>query len=148
MEIQRILWPTDFSESSEKALPLITSLIEKYQAEIHVLYVVEDLFYYHTWLGGKAPSQVEAIVHKSKETAEEKLGPLCDQFLSECPLSIKHVSMGDPAHEILKAIDKEEIDLVVMATRGATGKFTYGSVTEKVVKNSAIPVLSVPVKDK
>ena len=55
--------------------------------------------------------------------------------------------MGDPAHEILKAIDKEEIDLVVMATRGATGKFHYGSVTEKVVKNSPVPVLSIPVRD-
>ena len=74
MEIKRILWPTDFSERSEKALPLITSLIEKYQTEIHVMYVVEDLSYYQTWLGGNAPNQVEAIMHKSKETANEKLG--------------------------------------------------------------------------
>ena len=147
MEIKSILWPTDFSERSEKALPYIISLIEKYHTEIHVMYVVEDLAYYHTWLGGSAPSQVEAITHKWKETAEEKLGPLCDQFPSECPLTIKHVSMGDPAQEILKTIDKEEIDIVVMATRGATGQFTYGSVTEKVVKNSSVPVLSVPVKD-
>jgi nucleotide-binding universal stress UspA family protein len=144
MEIKRILWPTDFSERSEKALPLINSLIEKYQPEIHVMYVVDDLSYYQTWLGGRAPIQVEDITHKWKETAEEKLGPLCDQFPSECPLSIKHVSMGDPAQEILKTIDREEIDIVVMATRGAKGQFHYGSVTEKVVKNSPVPVLSVP----
>jgi len=147
MEIQRILWPTDFSERSAKALPVIISLVEKYQVEIHVMYVVEDLSYYQTWLGGNAPKQVETIMHKSKETAQEKLGPLCDQFLSECPLTIKHVAMGDPAQEILKAIDKEEIDIVVMATRGAKGQFAFGSVTEKVVKNSPVPVVSVPVKD-
>ena len=107
MEIKSILWPTDFSERSEKALPLIISLIEKYQTEIHVMYVVEDLSYYHTWLGGSAPKQVEDITHKWKETALEKLEPLCDQFPSECPLAIKHVTMGDPAQEILKTIDRE-----------------------------------------
>ena len=33
MDIKRILWPTDFSENSSQALPLVTSLAEKYQAE-------------------------------------------------------------------------------------------------------------------
>ena len=37
MEINRILWPTDFSENAGQALPLVTSLAEKYQAEIHIL---------------------------------------------------------------------------------------------------------------
>ena len=52
--------------------------------------------------------------------------------------------MGDPAQEILKAIEREGIDIVVMATRGAKGKFGFGSVTEKVVKNASVPVVAVP----
>ena len=42
MDIKKILWPTDFSENAAQALPLVTSLAEKYQAEIHILYVLKD----------------------------------------------------------------------------------------------------------
>lgn len=42
MDIRRILWPTDFSENAAQALSLVTSLAEKYQAEIHILYVLKD----------------------------------------------------------------------------------------------------------
>jgi len=53
--------------------------------------------------------------------------------------------VGDPAKEILKLIDKEKVDLVVMASHGAKGNFRFGSVTEKVLKNSPVPVTVVPV---
>jgi hypothetical protein len=36
MEINKILWPTDFSENAASALPLVTSLSQKYQAEVHI----------------------------------------------------------------------------------------------------------------
>ena len=40
MELKKILWPTDFSENSAHALPYVGSLTEKYQTEIHLLYVI------------------------------------------------------------------------------------------------------------
>ncbi|MGD9350535.1 MAG: universal stress protein, partial [Desulfobacterales bacterium] len=49
MEVTKVLWPTDFSSSSEKALPYVTSLTQKYQAEIHVLYVIEDIAHHDGW---------------------------------------------------------------------------------------------------
>jgi nucleotide-binding universal stress UspA family protein len=51
--------------------------------------------------------------------------------------------VGDPAKEILKFIDYEKIDLVVMATHGMKAHFPFGSVTEKVVKNAKAPVLTI-----
>ncbi|MEE9495794.1 MAG: universal stress protein, partial [Desulfobacterales bacterium] len=51
MEVKKILWPTDFSNSAEKALPYVTSLTQKYQAEIHVLYVIEDIAHHESWYG-------------------------------------------------------------------------------------------------
>jgi nucleotide-binding universal stress UspA family protein len=63
-----------------------------------------------------------------------------------CPLYIKHVAVGDPAKEILKLIDKQKVDLVVMASHGEKGNFRFGSVTEKVLKNSPVPVTVVPVE--
>ena len=54
--------------------------------------------------------------------------------------------MGDPAQEILSLMDKEKVDLVVMASQGQRGHFHFGSVTEKVLKNSHVPVTVIPVE--
>jgi nucleotide-binding universal stress UspA family protein len=43
MELTKILWPTDFSVNADKALDYVTSLSEKYQTEVHVLYVIDEL---------------------------------------------------------------------------------------------------------
>ena len=42
MDVKRLLWPTDFSENAAQALPVVTSLAQKYQAEIHILYILKD----------------------------------------------------------------------------------------------------------
>jgi len=61
-------------------------------------------------------------------------------------LYIKHIATGDPAREILKLIDLEKVDLVVMASHGQKGNFRFGSVAEKVLKNSPVPVTMIPVE--
>jgi len=43
MEIKRLLWANDLSKCSEEAIPFVKSLSEKYNAEVHVLYVLQDL---------------------------------------------------------------------------------------------------------
>ena len=37
MDVKRLLWPTDFSENAAQALPVATSLAQKYQAEINIV---------------------------------------------------------------------------------------------------------------
>jgi nucleotide-binding universal stress UspA family protein len=67
--------------------------------------------------------------------------------LQGCPLFVKHTSSGDPAEEIINLLDKEHIDIVVLAVKGWKGSFPFGSVAEKVVKNSAVPVVTIPVTE-
>ena len=54
--------------------------------------------------------------------------------------------IGDPPHEIIRAIDEHDADLVVMATHGRKGlsHFFLGSVAARVVRESPVPVLTVP----
>jgi nucleotide-binding universal stress UspA family protein len=80
------------------------------------------------------------------KTANQRLEQICQKYLESCPLYVKHVAVGDPAKEILKLIDREKVDLVVMASHGAKGNFRFGSVAEKVLKNSPVPVTVVPVE--
>lgn len=144
MEFKKILWPTDFSGSAEKALPYVRSLTEKYDTEIHVLYVIEDIAHHKSWYGDFEQERIEKILKWEEKTATERLDQVCVSYLEGCPLYIKHVAVGDPAQEILKLVDKEKVDAIVMATRGAQGHFQFGSVAEKVVKNAPVPVITIP----
>jgi nucleotide-binding universal stress UspA family protein len=82
----------------------------------------------------------------ANKSAKKRLEQVCEKYLNSCPLYVKHIAVGDPAQEILKLIEAEGIDLVVMASNGQQGNYRVGSVTDKVVRNSAVPVTTVPVK--
>ncbi len=146
MDVKKVLWPTDFSGNAEKALPYVTSLTQKYGTEIHVVYVIEDLANHPGWYGEFEKDRINEILNWEEKTAKKRLEQTCEKYLNSCPLYIKHIAIGDPAQEILKLIDKENVDMVVMATSGRKGNFRFGSVAEKVVKNSKVPVVTIPVE--
>jgi nucleotide-binding universal stress UspA family protein len=146
MEIKRILWPTDFSGSAEQALPLVKSITDKYQTEIHVLYVIEDIANHPSWYGDFEKDRIAKIMDWEEKTATKRLEQICENHLEGCPLYIKHIAVGDPAQEALKLIEKEKIDLVIMTSHGAKGHFRYGSVAEKILKHAAVPVTVVPLE--
>lgn len=146
MKFKKILWPTDFSENAAKALPYVTSLSEKYGTEIHVLYVLEAWGQFGAWYGEyEDQKEIDKVQNWAKETAEKRLSELCENHLSGCPLYIRHIAVGEPAEEILKLIDQEKVDLVLMATRGGKAHFDFGNVADRVVKNATVPVLTIPV---
>ncbi len=154
MEIKKILWPTDLSQNAAQALPHVASLSEKYKAEVHLIFVVEDVHQFDHFYGDASPSFLKDFQDRVIEKGQQYLEKICRDNLAGCPLYKKHVAVGDPAQEILKFIDKEKVDLVVMATHGhgeETGEglrhYPFGSVSEKVIRNSAVPVLSInPLK--
>jgi nucleotide-binding universal stress UspA family protein len=147
MELKRILWPTDLSGSAEKALPYVKSLTQKYNTEIHVLYVIENIAHHKGWYGDFEKSHIDKIVKWEEKTAKGRLEGICSDYLEGCPLYIKHIAVGDPAQEILKLVESEQIDTVVMSTKGEKGHFGFGSVTEKVLKNASVPVVTIPVTE-
>ena len=146
MEVKKVLWPTDFSSSAEKALPYVTDLTQKYGAEIHVLYVIEDIAHHEAWYGEFEKTHVDKLMEWADKSARKRLEQVCEKYLDSCPLYVKHIAVGDPAQEILNLINEEKVDLVVMASHGAQGNFRFGSVTEKVLKNSPVPVTTIPVE--
>ena len=145
MEIKRILWPTDFSGNAEKAIPYVESLTRQYDAEIHVLYVIQDIAHHASWYGEFGKSHINELMEWAHKSAERRLNQICEKYLEGCHLYIRHIAIGDPAEEILKLIETEKIDMVVMASHGEKGKYRFGSVTEKVLKNSPVPVTAVPI---
>jgi nucleotide-binding universal stress UspA family protein len=146
MELRKILWPTDFSGNAEEALPYVTSLSEKYSCEVHVIYVIEELAYHDPWYGEFDRDHIEKIHTWEEQKAKERLDQICESYLKGCPLYMRHIAIGDPATEILKVIDQEGMDMVVMATHGRRGYFSYGSLAEKIMRNSPVPVVMIPIR--
>jgi len=147
MKIKKILWPTDFSKNSNAALPYVLSLAEKYDAEIYLLYVTQDLANNIPWYGELKPPHIDKLHEWEIPHADKKMEEICEKELAGCPMFHKKVVIGDPAEEIAKLVEKEGIDASVMATRGRTGYFPFGSVTNKVMKRSPVPVWTVPPEE-
>lgn len=150
MEIKKILWPTDFSKNAARALPYVASLSDKYRAEVHLVFVVEDVHEHDHFYGDAGISFLKGLQEKVVRSAEEKMDDICKKELASCPLYRKHIVRGDPASEILNAAEREKVDLIVMATHGhgeeagtETSHFPAGRVSEKVARNSRVPVLSI-----
>jgi nucleotide-binding universal stress UspA family protein len=145
MNINRILWPTDFSENAAIALPVVTTMAQNFQAEIHILYVLKDYPAFGASYGDYDPADIQKMQDWEKQTANSRLDEICEKFLNECPLYIRHISVGEPSAEILKLIKNEDIDLIIMASRGSESHFDFGSVADRVIKCTSTPTLIVPV---
>ena len=143
VEIKRILYPTDLLGYSYHVLPYVLLMSEKHDAEVYLLYVARDL---HHYTGFQVPhTSISALMKEALEGAEKLMDKICDQHLQSCPNFQRKVVVGDPGHEIVKTVESEKIDLVIMGSHGRKGPehTLFGSVAEYVVKHSPMPVLVV-----
>jgi len=143
VEIKKILYPCDFTENSTKLLPYVLSVSEKYDGMIYLLHVVEDLL---KWGGFYIPHlPLKGYQKEALEYAEKRMEKICEEQLQSCPNFQRMILSGDPDAEILKTIESEGIDLVIMGTHGRKGleHTILGSVAENVVRKSPVPVLVI-----
>jgi len=142
-EFKRILFPVDLSESSEKIIPYIQTVAEKFESKIHILFAAR-VFEYFTSIYVPHPS-INKFEKEIIEGAEKRLYEFVDEHFSEFPNTKTVVVAGDASEEIIHYIEDQHIDLVIMGTHGRKGmdKIIFGSVAERVVKISPVPVMVV-----
>jgi len=144
IDLHRILVPTDFSKHSHNALTYAAAFAEKFDAELYLLHVVQDLALFIPEAVSVAPpiappvEQMTAAVREAltRVVSENNLG----RFKVHCD-----VREGTPFYEIIPFAKDTDIDLIIMGTHGHTGlvHVLLGSVTEKVVRKAPCPVLTV-----
>jgi nucleotide-binding universal stress UspA family protein len=146
MEVRTILWPTDLSKNSIKAAKHVTSLANKYQAKVILLYVGVDLMSMFPAYGTPSEDQVQHFQNWEVQQAKKHLEGVCAKELKACPNIEVKLVQGDAASEILKMVKKAKADLVVLTSHGRghddlDQKSTdFGSVAKKVMANSPVPV--------
>jgi nucleotide-binding universal stress UspA family protein len=137
---KRILCPVDFSEFSTRAFRYAIAFAQQYKSEViafHCAPMIPVPFLY----GAEFSSGMPAFSYDPSEELQRFI-----ESFKAFDLSIKmRVDEGDPASRILNAISEEKADLVVMGTHGLGGyeEILMGSVTNKILHKTQIPVLTV-----
>ena len=138
LEYKKILFPIDLAETSTKIIPHVKTVAEKFGADIYLIFIAKVNEYY---VENENPG----------ERVKKKVMKYVKENFTEIPESHVYVGDGEPSEEIVNYIEKENIDLIVMATRGrkALDKAIFGSVAASVVRTSPVPVFFVnPFTDK
>jgi nucleotide-binding universal stress UspA family protein len=139
--IARILIPTDYSETADRALDWAILQGKTFAAELTVLHVTPS--HLHFGAIGFADQPEEGGPAKQRERLAAHVTP----FVGDSGLTVRFlVEVGEPAIKIREVARRDQIDLIVMGTHGASrlGDLLFGSVAEKVVHHTGCPVLVVP----
>jgi nucleotide-binding universal stress UspA family protein len=146
LHLEKILVPTDFSETSKKAVQYALRFAEQFGCEIALLYVVEPA----TPMIG-APLGVEPFTDQDEfSMAEKDLAVLAAESHTNGAHSVSSlVRIGHAPNEITKAAKELDTDLIIIATHGYTSwrHLCIGSTTERVVRTAPCPVLVVREKE-
>ena len=149
--MKNILFPTDFSQTADNAFVYALHLADSLGADLHVLHTYSIPIVSGLGVEGSEVIQqvYENVELTSFEKFKEKAGQLREMAEQENASGVKLSFVfeeGDLIMNILDVISKENIDLVVMGTSGASGfeKKFFGSNTVNTIKSIDIPILSVP----
>ncbi|QZY00271.1 universal stress protein [Halobaculum rubrum] len=136
-----VLIPTDGSKGTDGAIDHAIDVATTYDAALHTLYVVD------TDIG------VDASIAGTFDALEDVGRDAIDEVVSRGEAAGVDqiegaIAQGKPHRAILEYVDEHDVDLVVMGTHGRTGlnRYLIGSVTERVVRLSDTPVLTVPMR--
>ncbi len=141
---EKILCPVDFSEASDRALEYALALGKRHGGSVSVMHVLPTVLAgpdVYPYLSEPVLASAEA-----RDRAYQRLGDFVHRALSGGIGAEVILEDGDVVDEVLQTTKKLESDLVVMGTHGRRGfqRLLLGSVTERVLRQSEAPVLSIP----
>ena len=138
-----ILCPVDFSPHSAQALTYALDLAHLTGAQVTIMTAVDPFLDAATAAAGHG----EALMRQTQEALQSLLTQVSTERHGPQRTPGIAVVKGQAADEILKQIKECAADLVVMGTQGLEGssRFVFGSTTEKVLRQSWVPVLAVPL---
>jgi nucleotide-binding universal stress UspA family protein len=140
-----ILLPTDGSDGARAVADHVGALAENFDATVHVLAVADTRNRFESPSSGLAPDVWE-------ESENERAEAAVDNTVAVLPdgLGVERVVDSGVPHETIVEYGKSaDMDVVVMGTHGRTGLDHYliGSVAERVVRQSPVPVLTVRIDE-
>jgi len=134
----RLLFPTDGSDGAAAVFDHVLDVAAAHDATVHVLNVADTTRESVTQLQGRV---VDTLEQAGAETVREAATRASDRGVP----TVTEVLQGEPYRTIVDYAETYDIDLVIMPTHGRRGleRFLLGSTTERVVRRSEVPVLTI-----
>jgi nucleotide-binding universal stress UspA family protein len=141
MSVRSVLCPVDFSECSEHALRYALTLAQSLGAEIRLLHVYQPL----ATRGPQRSHAEERADADARHWAKQELEALAHRYSAHDVTVVPLFVEGLPHERIVELAKSEGADLIVMGTHGrsALPHFLLGSVAERVVRISTVPVCTI-----
>ena len=136
-----VLLPTDGSVGVDRAIDHAIDAADRYDAALHVLYVV-DSDVVNAYSGDEFVDGAEGAEETLEETGREALDAVAALARDAGVETVTALRYGVPHEEILRYVDEEDVDLTVMGSKTRSGSYRrmLGSVTERVSRQSTAPV--------
>jgi len=146
MRFTKVLVAHDFSEPANRALSFAAGLAEKVGASLEVVHVHPDVYDGHgdAALGTPWPSQDQE--ERYLRFLDEELARVVEAILGGAAAKVvRHVVRGDPIKRIVALRQEIGADLLAVGStgKGAVERALLGSVSQRIVRTSAVPVLTV-----
>ena len=141
---EKILIATDGSEYTKNAVDYGIDLAKNTGAKLLTIYVVDTAAFASIPMDAAWESMYELL----RQEGDAAIKYVVDKAKAEGLEAEGNLIEGHPADEIIKYSEKNSVSIIIMGTLGKSGldRFLLGSVAEKVVRNSKIPVLVVHAK--
>jgi nucleotide-binding universal stress UspA family protein len=141
--LEKILFPTDFSDFSSYAASFAVSLAVDYKAKLYILHVVE-LPLGMPGIYSLGASEEELERQAQQHVRAELEGATVPELLEKLEYQVV-CRKGSAFDHIVRFAESNEVDMIVMGTRGRTGleNVFLGSTAEKVLRKSSVPVFIV-----
>jgi nucleotide-binding universal stress UspA family protein len=142
-QFTHIVVPIDFGEAAMRALDIAVELSKTYGASLSLLHAYEIPLPLVPYPG--VPPLPSAYTEAFHEAAQRRLDGALAELRKQVPAAKATLACGAPWEKILEVAKKEQASLIVMGTHGRRGlkHALLGSVAEKVVRLSPVPVLTV-----
>lgn len=143
--IKKILCPVDFSDASYRALDNAITLTRKFEADLTVLHVYTPVSYSSIWY--ETDNEQENALLKTNQ--EKEFQHFLTQFDFKNISCTQETLVGEVHAEVLKYINKNAIDLLILGTTGRTGlsRILMGSTATKVTRESPCNFITTKTKD-
>jgi len=134
---RQILIPTDFSKKHINPLEIATSLATKYKGIIHLLHVVEII-------ADTTFTEYEDFYSKLEKRAQKQMSALIASYQGKAVQIFPHIAYGNRVQEILKFINENKIDLIIMNSHKVEMNNpiqSWGTISYRVALLSDCPVM-------
>lgn len=140
----RLLLPTDMSAGIDYGIEHAIDAAERYDAELHVLYVV-DAEAYSSYPGDEYVHEFEGFERALERAGHDAVDDIAQQATDADVPTVTEIRHGVPHEEILAYVDETDIGLTVVGSKNRSGEYRrlLGSVAERVAQLSERPVTIV-----